>query len=174
VIPLSWFTMGFASYALSVALVPRVMFLRPIVSAAFLTCWDLVIDPAMSNLTQFWCWADGGAYYGTPAVNFLGWLMTGLAISVALEYLLPIQINSAQHRWLLGYYLALFTLPLGMMIAAGLWMASLFAITCLVAMYLAAGAIGSMETSTKVARVWRSAFENPRRNAEALWRAVLG
>ncbi len=37
---------------------------------------DLVLDPAAVAL-GFWGWDAGGSYYGVPAVNFIGWLVTG-------------------------------------------------------------------------------------------------
>ena len=38
---------------------------------------DLVLDPAAVAL-GFWGWDTGGSYYGVPAVNFIGWLVTGV------------------------------------------------------------------------------------------------
>jgi putative membrane protein len=37
---------------------------------------DLVIDPAAVH-AGFWIWENPGIYYGIPAVNFLGWALTG-------------------------------------------------------------------------------------------------
>lgn len=37
---------------------------------------DLVIDPAVVH-AGLWVWTDGGAYYGVPASNFAGWVLTG-------------------------------------------------------------------------------------------------
>ncbi|MCK9306966.1 MAG: carotenoid biosynthesis protein [Methanoculleus sp.] len=37
---------------------------------------DLVIDPAVVH-AGLWVWLDGGAYYGVPASNFAGWILTG-------------------------------------------------------------------------------------------------
>lgn len=37
---------------------------------------DLVIDPAAVH-AGFWIWDAPGVYYGIPAVNFLGWAVTG-------------------------------------------------------------------------------------------------
>jgi putative membrane protein len=46
---------------------------------------DLVIDPAAVH-AGFWIWESPGLYYGIPAVNFLGWALTG-ALYAALFYL---------------------------------------------------------------------------------------
>lgn len=50
---------------------------RFVAAAALLTvAVDLVIDPAAVH-AGFWIWASPGLYYGIPAVNFLGWALTG-------------------------------------------------------------------------------------------------
>lgn len=41
---------------------------------------DLVLDPGAVSL-GFWGYVEGGSYYGVPASNFAGWLLSG-AISV--------------------------------------------------------------------------------------------
>ena len=43
---------------------------------------DLVLDPAAVAI-GFWAYADGGAYYGVPASNYAGWLLSG-GVAVAL------------------------------------------------------------------------------------------
>jgi putative membrane protein len=45
---------------------------------------DLILDPAAVAL-GFWTYLDGGIYYGVPASNFLGWLLSGTIAVVALE-----------------------------------------------------------------------------------------
>ena len=37
---------------------------------------DLVIDPA-TVAGGLWVWLDGGAYFGVPVSNYVGWLITG-------------------------------------------------------------------------------------------------
>jgi putative membrane protein len=37
---------------------------------------DLIVDPAVVH-AGLWVWLDGGAYYGVPASNFAGWVLTG-------------------------------------------------------------------------------------------------
>ncbi|ABN56050.1 MULTISPECIES: carotenoid biosynthesis protein [Methanoculleus] len=39
---------------------------------------DLVVDPAVVH-AGLWVWLAGGAYYGVPASNFAGWVLTGTA-----------------------------------------------------------------------------------------------
>jgi len=49
-------------------------------SAILLVLIDLAIDPAIVH-AGLWVWPGGGWYYGVPAINFLGWLLTGLIYS---------------------------------------------------------------------------------------------
>lgn len=95
VIPLSWFSMGFASFAVATALV-RTWYgsarLWPsiLMGSAMLVAWDLVLDPAMSHpslLLQYWVWEDVGPYLGIPIVNFLGWMATGVIFMAVASYL---------------------------------------------------------------------------------------
>lgn len=54
---------------------------RLIIGSAFLLVLiDLAIDPAIVH-AGLWVWPGGGWYYGVPAINFLGWLLTGLIYS---------------------------------------------------------------------------------------------
>jgi putative membrane protein len=45
---------------------------------------DLVLDPAAVAL-GFWTYLEGGGYYGVPASNYLGWLLSGTIAIIALE-----------------------------------------------------------------------------------------
>jgi putative membrane protein len=46
-----------------------------IVAAWVMTAWDVVMDPGMAA-TGNWIWERGGAYFGVPRRNYLGWLLT--------------------------------------------------------------------------------------------------
>lgn len=54
--------------------------LRPSIAAAVMTAWDLSMDPIWANLVHGWVWEDGGAYFGVPVSNFLGWYLTNFLI----------------------------------------------------------------------------------------------
>ena len=45
---------------------------------------DLVLDPAAVAL-GFWTYLEGGGYYGVPASNYLGWLLSGTIAIIVLE-----------------------------------------------------------------------------------------
>jgi uncharacterized membrane protein len=54
---------------------PRVVTV-PLVAAFIMLAWDLAMDPVWSTIVRAWIWRDGGAYFGVPISNFLGWYMT--------------------------------------------------------------------------------------------------
>lgn len=92
-IPLSWFYLGFVSYAIARAGVAgrdgELNWVRQIAAIAFgallLTSWDFVLDPAMSQtIVPFWEFEELGAFFGMPYRNLAGWMGTGaLFMSVA-------------------------------------------------------------------------------------------
>lgn len=57
------------------ALERRDLVVRPLVAASIMVMWDLSMDPARSTLDASWVWRDGGAYFGVPFVNFVGWFL---------------------------------------------------------------------------------------------------
>jgi uncharacterized membrane protein len=54
---------------------PRVVTL-PLVAAFIMVAWDFSQDPVWSTISHLWIWQQGGAYYGVPVSNFLGWYLT--------------------------------------------------------------------------------------------------
>ena len=124
-IPLSWFLMALPSWILARRLVSRSAFWgRIFLGAYFLTAWDLALDPAMSYLTPYWVWESTGPFYGMPWVNLLGWMGTGVVLMWILEVL---DVSRWSRRitvsWAMAYYLVVLMMPLGMVVAAGLWWA---------------------------------------------------
>jgi len=85
-VPLSWFSMGFASFVLADVIAARRGWRhRPLWSIALgawlLTAWDLVLDPSMAapqmQYIHFWIWHETGPYFGMPLRNLAGWFATG-------------------------------------------------------------------------------------------------
>ncbi|MBW4026626.1 MAG: carotenoid biosynthesis protein [Acidobacteria bacterium] len=81
-IPLAWFMMIYPSWMVARVLVkgvdPRTVrgfTAEAVVAAWVMTAWDLVMDPGMSAAGN-WIWEHGGAYFGVPRRNYLGWLLT--------------------------------------------------------------------------------------------------
>lgn len=48
----------------------------PLLAAFIMSAWDLAMDPIWSTVLHAWIWQQGGAYFGVPLTNFLGWLLT--------------------------------------------------------------------------------------------------
>jgi uncharacterized membrane protein len=48
----------------------------PLLASLIMVAWDLSMDPYWSTLHSAWIWQDGGAYFGVPVSNFLGWFFT--------------------------------------------------------------------------------------------------
>ena len=89
IIPLAWFMMVYASWVVAHVLlqgagdpssVPGSLS-RSLVAAAVMTSWDVVMDPGMARAGT-WTWEDGGAYFGVPFQNFVGWIVTTLTVYV--------------------------------------------------------------------------------------------
>jgi putative membrane protein len=94
VIPIAWLMMLYPAYETAALLADRLAARLPlpywyartahavlhiILAALAMTAWDLSLDPRMVNEGN-WVWHDGGAYFGIPLSNFLGWLITALLI----------------------------------------------------------------------------------------------
>jgi putative membrane protein len=41
-----------------------------------MTAWDLAQDPVWATVLHGWIWLYGGAWFGVPVSNYLGWLGT--------------------------------------------------------------------------------------------------
>ncbi|MBC7691840.1 MAG: carotenoid biosynthesis protein [Methylotenera sp.] len=124
-IPLSWFFMAVPSYRLAQLAVGEQSFawLRVVVGSLLLLSWDITLDPAMSHLSPFWRWENPGAYYGIPARNLLGWFVTGLVLISVLESKFSrVWLSKVSSKFLVSFYLANLVLPVGMCVAAGLWL----------------------------------------------------
>jgi uncharacterized membrane protein len=52
----------------------------PLAASFVMVAWDLTMDPALSTVGHYWIWQQGGAYFGVPVTNFLGWYLTNYII----------------------------------------------------------------------------------------------
>ncbi|HEY6305722.1 MAG TPA: carotenoid biosynthesis protein [Candidatus Angelobacter sp.] len=52
----------------------------PLAASFIMVAWDLSMDPALSTVGHYWIWTRGGAYFGVPVTNFLGWYLTNYLI----------------------------------------------------------------------------------------------
>jgi len=126
-IPLSWFLMSMPGWVVARSVFPdrQAGRLGRIVLGSWgLVLWDLALDPAMSFLAPYWQWAETGPYYGMPWSNLLGWFVTGVVLMAALEATASwARYDRLPARWMAGFYALVLTLPLGMLAAAGAWLA---------------------------------------------------
>lgn len=130
-IPISWFFMGIASYFMAIKF-QNVMklnnkyingFFNILFASIFLTAWDFTLDPAMSNLTPFWVWESQGSYFGTPVVNFWGWLLTSAVIMTGFEVFNTKRLlKKDDYNWAIMFYMANLSLPIGLVIASKMFM----------------------------------------------------
>jgi putative membrane protein len=81
-IPLAWFMMIYPSWMVARAILSGIDFRTfkgvtalAIVAGLVMTGWDVVMDPGMAAAGN-WVWERGGAYFGVPRHNYLGWLVT--------------------------------------------------------------------------------------------------
>ncbi len=156
-IPVSWFLMAVPAWVIARRAfrdqheaVGRVLF-----GALWLVLWDLALDPAMSYLTPYWLWEETGPYYGMPWINLLGWYVTGLALLTALElFSRRVDWSVLDMRWMVGYYLAMVLMPLGMLAAAGLWLGVLVTVFALAAVGWLTVWLGDRERSSQSVDAW--------------------
>jgi uncharacterized membrane protein len=136
-IPLSWFYMGFASYLVGTALVRRMGWPRPtlsalLVGAGLLTVWDLVLDPAMAHddvRVSFWMWDETGPYFGMPLINFVGWGLTGLLFMSVARWLWRADVHVGRIPIFVPFAIYVLNMIWAMILAAdvGLWPAIVLA-----------------------------------------------
>ena len=122
-IPLSWFVMALPAYLIAARRVEAASRAKRVVlGAALLTIWDLALDPAMSHLTAYWRWEEAGAYYGMPAINLVGWFVTGAVLMGVFEFTGTREWSGpVTTRWLVGFYGLVLAMPIGMCALAGAW-----------------------------------------------------
>ncbi|MFB6129986.1 MAG: bisanhydrobacterioruberin hydratase [Salinigranum sp.] len=62
--------------------------IRVPVTVGLVVAIDLVLDPGAVAL-GFWTFAAGGAYYGVPASNYAGWVLSGTVAVAAVDLAFP-------------------------------------------------------------------------------------
>ncbi|MFN0070374.1 MAG: carotenoid biosynthesis protein [Chloroflexota bacterium] len=130
-IPLSWFTMGLASYLLALGAVRHLgrrarTWHALALGVWLLTVWDLVLDPAMAHESlpmKFWTWHQTGPYFGMPIQNFIGWAGTGLLFMAVSHWLwrsVP-ALTPTDMRVPFIVYAANILFAVGLSLSVGLW-----------------------------------------------------
>jgi uncharacterized membrane protein len=92
-----WFGAGYFSWIVASILLggadrrldrPLDLVALPVVAAFVMTQWDLVMDRSESTIAKVWIWHDGGADFGVPLSNYLGWLLTAWLVFQAFAFYL--------------------------------------------------------------------------------------
>ncbi len=131
-IPLSWFYLGFSAYLIARAGLNNKIsqnWLKMVASIAlgaiFLTAWDFVLDPAMSQTTMpFWVWEQPGAFFGMPYQNFAGWFGTGavfMTVATLISKVKPFNFPQSNLGLPLAIYVSNFAFAMIMSLAAGIY-----------------------------------------------------
>jgi putative membrane protein len=118
-IPLSWWTMGWAVWVMTRRWTSG--WAAVVCGTALLVAWDLLLDPAMSKVTSYWMWGEVGSYYGMPWSNLAGWVITGVLLLALLHRLVPAPHSSV--RFAAGVYGVNYALPLGLCLVNHYWLA---------------------------------------------------
>jgi uncharacterized membrane protein len=48
----------------------------PLLASFLMVAWDFSQDPVWATILRAWVWRQGGAYFGVPVSNFVGWYLT--------------------------------------------------------------------------------------------------
>jgi putative membrane protein len=60
-----------------------------LVASFVMVMWDVAMDPSRATVSKAWIWHHGGAYFGVPFVNFLGWFLCVATIFLAYGAIEP-------------------------------------------------------------------------------------
>lgn len=118
-VPLAWFMMLPASWAISERITGRNRGWRFIlVAATAMTAWDLFLDPQMVTW-DFWVWRNVPpvSYFGIPWQNYGGWLLASAVMTAVLR---PPSLRSSIPALLIIYGLTWFFQAGGLLFFWGL------------------------------------------------------
>lgn len=102
----SYFATGYLSWSLAHVLLgvfgkklrSDAVWTVPLIAAFIMVMWDLQMDPIAATIAQKWIWHEGGAYFGVPFVNFLGWLLCVYTIfQLFALYIARQEVKSDRH-----------------------------------------------------------------------------
>ena len=85
IIPLAWLMMLPPAWAIaSVITKGRRDWAFVLLSAGAFTAWDLFLDPQMVAW-GYWVWEMPGGYFGIPWINFGGWFLSAILLTVIIR-----------------------------------------------------------------------------------------
>lgn len=85
-IPFSWFAMSIISLDLAYRAASS-RWAVILTAAAFMTLWDVSLDPAMNHVFPFWNYEADGFFYGMPFSNWVGWFVVSVLIMTSYEFM---------------------------------------------------------------------------------------
>ena len=135
-VPLGWFAFTLIGIELSPPGTKR--WLAPLA----LVAWDVGLDPLMVS-QGFWRF-DGGAYYGIPLSNFVGWFVAGAALVTLLGWLEPRLLERSSPDLRVVFWAQAFLISVGLLFFGLSWAA----LAALVAM----GSVGTVASWLSVKR----------------------
>ncbi len=114
---LSYIVMGYVAYLLARLLLGyhgvvsgwrRIIGLSA-VAAFLMVLWDMAIDPTFSVVHSDWVWPDGGAWFGVPLQNFVGWFLCAFTLMLLVTCYLAWRqtaprVNRPQYGEVIAYY----------------------------------------------------------------------
>lgn len=79
----AYLVMGYAAWSLATLMLdgrtvepaPQSAWRTPLLAAFLMVLWDLSMDPLRATVEGRWVWIDGGAYFGVPVTNYVGWFL---------------------------------------------------------------------------------------------------
>jgi len=84
-IPFAWLMMLPSSWAVAQYITGQEKGVKfAILSGLAFTAWDLFLDPQMVEW-GLWAWTNPGGYFGIPYVNFLGWFISAILITILVR-----------------------------------------------------------------------------------------
>jgi len=91
-IPLAWFMMLVPAWAVAEAILAGrrewlgswYPLVHAVLAGAAFTAWDLYLDPQMVA-RGLWIWDQPGGYFGIPWVNFLGWWLAAVLLTLLIR-----------------------------------------------------------------------------------------
>ena len=135
-VPLGWFAFTLIGLELSPPGTKR--WLAPLA----LVAWDVGLDPLMVS-QGFWRF-DGGAYYGIPLSNFVGWFMAGAVLVTLLGWLEPRLLQRSSPDLRVVFWAQAFLISVGLLFFGLPWAA--------LAASVAMGSVGTVASWLSVKR----------------------
>jgi putative membrane protein len=82
---MSWVIAHFMLDKFDVGIKKKELVVLPVIASFIMVMWDVTIDPVRATLQQSWIWEDGGAYFGVPFVNYIGWFICVFTIFMSFS-----------------------------------------------------------------------------------------